>query len=82
MSETYTFPPRVRFNWGYHDGASSTARAIVVNWSRGRWDYDGRGAMAKYDSYYAAGFELGERDKREGSYCADSTAAWRQYRLL
>jgi len=38
--------------------------------------------MAKYDSYYAAGFELGERDKREGSYCADSTAAWRQYRLL
>ena len=73
------FPPRVRFNWGYHDGASDQAAWIVANWAHGRFDRDGRAAMRKHDRFWAEGFEAGEQARREGTYSGDSSLAWKAH---
>lgn len=61
---------RIRFNWGYHDGASSlrngykTSEEAVVF------------VQHHFDRAYADGFAAGMRDQATGCYTNDSTAAW------
>lgn len=73
--KTQLFSDRVRFNWGYHDGASPQAGFILANWAR-NFPADNRAAMRAYDKAWADGFEAGELDLREGCYRGDSTQAW------
>ena len=76
MSKT-TFPARVRFNWGFHDGASEQASFILANWARNRFDRDSRAAMKAHDSAWAEGFDAGLSARKGGQDTSDSTAAWR-----
>lgn len=59
------FPDRVRFNWGYHDGAQPHARSVNRH----------------YDRVYFAGYNAGVTDRQNGDYCDGSTsdAAWKRH---
>lgn len=62
-AQTSQFPDRVRFNWGYHDGAVVGAPRLDSH----------------YDRFYLAGYRLGQRDRNAGGYdsqTATSDAAW------
>ena len=66
------FENRVRFNWGYHDGASAYTNpraSLVRNGFGTRMD-------THPDRPYSKGYEAGYRDKQAGVYQEDSTAAW------
>lgn len=60
---------RVRFNWGYHDGASDVEHDRVTR---------KRSMMAShFDKIYAQGWEYGVEDAREGVYTGNSDEAWK-----
>lgn len=61
--------PRVRFNWGFHDGANAAARGWLTPWIFGRHP----------DKSYEAGFEAGRAQQLKGQYVSGTTtsdAAW------
>jgi hypothetical protein len=58
--------PRVRFNWGYHDGASDYARKRPRKWLHGH----------PHDKVYGQGYDYGYEDAMEGTYSESSDAAW------
>lgn len=58
--------PRVRFNWGYHAGASDVLH------HRGKKSNPGHG-----DRIYAQGYEEGYYDALNGEYRESSEGAWR-----
>lgn len=61
---TTTFENRVRFNWGYHDGASHRHAG-------GSKDRNGVGTKmdrTHFDQVYVAGFQYGYEDSAAGSY--------------
>lgn len=58
--------PRIRFNWGYHDGAMEAQK-------RG-WD---RSLKPHFDQIYIEGYQAGRSDFLNGIYAGDSTEAWR-----
>lgn len=66
---------RVRFNWGYHDGAHEWTQhrgsaAIRLE----RW---GTGWQSKHhDPVYVAGYNCGQHDAKVGCYFGDSRLAW------
>ena len=55
--------PRIRFNWGYHDGALA---------------YDLRQGYryTHFDRQYLAGWQAGYEGRKQGAYTTDSTQAW------
>lgn len=57
---------RIRFNWGYHDGAHDTRVGFVR-----RDDLD-----QHYDQVYVRGYRAGAEDMRQATYFGDSTKAW------
>lgn len=57
---------RVRFNWGYHDGAHD----IRTGFTRSD-DLD-----KHYDQVYVRGYRAGQADMRNAVYFEDSTVAW------
>jgi len=63
---------RVRFNWGYHDGA------IACRGLRATIDRNGFGViMAKHnDKVYAHGYKSGFSAQQSGVYAENSDAAW------
>lgn len=69
MSTTSQFPPRVRFNWGFHDAQHDM--------SEGRTPRD---VIHHFDKPYAAGYMSGIVEYREtGVRNASSGAAWAIY---
>jgi hypothetical protein len=65
--------PRIRFNWGYHDGAFAKERGLLGN---------GHVAdmSAHKDRIYAAGVSAGRADVEHGEYRENSDSAWSAYR--
>lgn len=61
----HKFEPRIRFNWGYHDGANDVIKGRRV-----------RSMTGHFDRFYAQGYEAGVDDARAGDYCDDSSVAW------
>jgi hypothetical protein len=61
--------PRIRFNWGYHDGADEFARGC-------RRDVRVGGGIVKA---YVDGYAAGVADARGGTYAGDSETAWTEY---
>jgi len=57
---------RIRFNWGYHDGALDIRTGFVR-----RDDLD-----KHYDTVYVVGYRAGAEDMRNATYFEDSTKAW------
>lgn len=57
--------PRIRFNWGYHDGAFEQ-----VEFSKTR------DMSTHFDWWYAQGYERGIADAKAGTYANNSCAAW------
>ena len=58
--------PRVRFNWGYHDGASDAKKGASPMWT-----------APHYDPVYEAGYRKGRSHVEiSDQYTGDSTAAW------
>ena len=57
--------PRVRFNWGYHDGALEASWGKVRSMSR------------HFDKIYAQGYEFGVEDFHEGKDTSNSNDAWK-----
>ena len=57
--------PRIRFNWGYHDGAHDVRRRGQIASMAGH-----------FDKMYAAGYLVGVDDAKRGEYTGDSTRAW------
>lgn len=57
--------PRIRFNWGYHDGAQTVLR----HWRRHN---------SHFDKIYFQGYQAGLRDAQSGTYVEDSTQAWKE----
>lgn len=66
------FEPRVRFNWGYWDGASGLVLASV----RGEKVNLDEFASTHFDRAYGEGFAAGLADMRAGSVKATSDDAW------
>lgn len=59
------FTPRIRFNWGFHDGTAEAERGSVRNVS------------SHFDKAYAAGYDAGVAAFREtGTRPESSDAAW------
>lgn len=58
------FSPRIRFNWGFHDGAAEAKRESL------------REVNAAFDYAYAAGYHFGANYALEGKDIETSTAAW------
>ena len=58
--------PRLRFNWGYHDGAGDVQHRRRV-----------RSMTDHYGKIYAQGYEFGTEDAKNDAYTGDSEAAWK-----
>jgi hypothetical protein len=58
------FSPRIRFNWGYHDGANEAKRERIRN------------VAGHYDKVYAQGYRYGVEDQTAGVYQGNSDKAW------
>lgn len=80
-----TFPDRVRFNWGYHDGAS----AVRNEWANPERNFgfavggpmDGMETVEQvierhFDKVYARGWLEGFRDMVASCYTNNSHPAW------
>ena len=65
-SKTKNTEPRIRFNWGYHDGAHEAQNRM--------WD---RSLKSHFDKIYIQGYQAGRSDFLNGIYNQDSTEAWR-----
>ena len=74
------FPPRVRFNWGYHDGAhdlqTGRCRTEVSKVPDGA--NPTRYLVVGYDPDYTKGYREGIQDARDGIYAGNSEAAWQR----
>ena len=75
VNDTLSTSPRIRFNWGYHDGAGDVAnrREIKVYGRTSRMT----GKPWKPDKIYLQGYEYGVEDARNGVYTGNSDAAWK-----
>lgn len=63
---------RIRFNWGYHDGARELTQPNPVREQR-----RGRDWQAKHhDPIYVAGWNLGRDAAEAGEYTGNFQAAW------
>lgn len=60
------FDPRVRFNWGYHEGARDRDAQRME-----RTQFD--------DGFYGKGYGYGYEDVYQGRYEGDSSNAWVDY---
>jgi ribosome modulation factor len=61
--ERAKFPPRIRFNWGYHDGANAAKQKRPYKYKH-------------FDKVWLAGWQAGYEDERAGNYRESSDAAW------
>jgi hypothetical protein len=64
-----TFTPRIRFNWGFHDGAADQRRGFVALWNRGA-------VVHHHDGTYLAGYRAGQDAVKAGLSTESSDAAW------
>jgi len=78
------FSDRIRFNWGYHDGAAETfggsARLMVDGPAS---DHSVRVVSKAFDPSYHAGYGFGVRDAKSGAYLPGrslSEDAWREFK--
>jgi hypothetical protein len=69
VEEKPRFEPRVRFNWGYHDGALAAKEGIRPQWK-----------SPHFDPHYEAGYNEGTNDHKLGEYHEDSSEAWSRTR--
>ena len=67
-----TYEPRIRFNWGYHDGASD----LKNGWTRLDGATVSNIEYKHFDKSYSRGYVEGYYDFKEGIYNENSTAAW------
>lgn len=66
-----TFDNHVRFNWGFHDGASDVAETRTI-----------RDISSHYDPAYAEGYAFGVRYARDGRGTESSSPAWDELAAL
>ena len=60
--------PRLRFNWGYHDGANDAQKQRA------------RREVSKHpDQVYAVGYHRGFQEASDGVYTNDSSESWAGY---
>ena len=59
--------PRIRFNWGYHDGARDEQKNQLPMW-------EGKG---HFDKIYVEGYKAGRTDVQREEYQGDSSQAWK-----
>jgi hypothetical protein len=64
---------RVRFNWGYHDGASEAVSGVFPVRLQ-RWGADWQNHH--HDPTYVAGWQIGYDDAKAGTYTNNSEGAW------
>jgi hypothetical protein len=63
------FEPRIRFNWGFHDGAADQRSGFVALWNRG--------AVAHhFDRTYVEGYYAGRDAVKAGLPTESSQPAW------
>lgn len=60
--------PRIRFNWGFHDGAAESRRNRIRNVSR------------HFDRIYAEGYQAGVSAAQRGDNTDSSAPAWKNRR--
>lgn len=58
------YEARIRFNWGYHDGANDSLKR--------KWR-----VTTHFDKTYLKGYDRGFDDQNNGVYNQDSTEAWK-----
>lgn len=63
---------RIRFNWGYHDGASTVRNNYKTVEERAAF------VQHHFDLAYSAGYAAGMKDQAAGVYTNNSTTAWNQ----
>lgn len=61
---------RIRFNWGYHDGASDVRNVYKTTEERQQF------AASHFDRAYAEGHAAGDAAQTAGTYTNDSMVAW------
>lgn len=69
------FDDRVRFNWGYHDGARDGQKQRPRTLIEAGPHSIGQVSRG-YDAAYYEGYRRGLRDAASGNYAGDSTSAW------
>jgi hypothetical protein len=67
--------PRIRFNWGYHAGASD----VRTGHTQTRFQSAGNGLSKKAADAYREAYALGRRDQHEGTYHGCSEEAYVEY---
>ena len=61
---------RIRFNWGYHDGASTLRNNFKTEQEIAEF------VANHFDRAYSDGFAAGVRDQSDGRYTNNSQIAW------
>lgn len=70
--------PRIRFNWGYHDGAHDQQRGAPRVYIPGK-PQDLTHVSPTFDKYYFEGYQAGAQDARRGQYIENSSVAWARF---
>jgi len=71
--------PRIKFNWGYHDGATEHERGrgrLVTNDTKMT---PGKTISRKAQPFYAQGYEAGRDASIRGEYYNNSEDAWQDF---
>jgi hypothetical protein len=74
--------PRIRYNWGYHDGANDhargNARQVVANGPANEHAVSYASGLGGKECgwFYAAGYQAGIEAVRNGTYNGTSDAGW------
>jgi hypothetical protein len=66
--------PRIRFNWGFHDGAHARRDNLKA------WGDVEAFSRRHFDRVYGAAYLAGYEAQRAGTYTGNSDAAWQSYR--
>ena len=70
-----TYPPRLRFNWGFHDATADKSRAHDRRAIPQGQDF----CLPLFDPVYCAGYEAGQRELLTCGRPESSEAAWLCY---
>lgn len=69
------FDQRMRFNWGYHEGAEEAKRRLTK-----QTDFSGQGPSGVVE-FFTAGYMHGWEDQCNGVYKNSSAGAWDAYQV-
>ncbi len=74
------FEDRVRFNWGFHDGACDAAGPLGHREMHLKGEQNPKRVSREFDAAYYEGYLAGVLASKNGEYKGESTGAWETFK--